>query len=180
MKMIPLDAAYLAECFTLDKNTGALFWKTRPREHFRTQRGWRTFNSQKAGKRADVPGAPGYRCVCVNKVLLRAHRVVFAIANGKAPDEQIDHRAGLNNVPENLRDATNGQNQLNKRGWKNSSSGVKGVYRKGSKFQVKLRALGSRRVYVGTFSKIEDAKEAYAEAVIKYHGEWALGAQISA
>jgi hypothetical protein len=179
LKLIPLDPAYLAECFTLDHDTGAIYWKTRPREHFRTSRGWRTFTSQKAGKRADVAGSPGYRCVCLDKVLLRAHRVAYAMATGKDPTDQIDHknRDGVNNKPMNLREATNGQNQLNKSGWKTSASGIKGVYPKGSKFQVKFRLLGSKRFHVGTFASIDEAKAAYAEAIKQHHGAWAFGAE---
>lgn len=45
------DVAYLRECFDLDCSSGLLTWKVRPREHFRTARGWRTFNAQMAGRR---------------------------------------------------------------------------------------------------------------------------------
>jgi hypothetical protein len=176
MKTIPLDPFYLAECLTLDPETGALYWKVRPREHFRTVRGWRTFNAQKAGKRADVEGAPGYRCVCINKRLLRAHRVVYTLSTGRSPEDQIDHRNrdGGSNNPGNLREATNGQNQLNKSGWKRSASGVKGVYPKRGKFEVKFRLLGGKTIYVGTFATVDEAKIAYGGAVLLAHGEWAF------
>lgn len=43
-----MDKEYLNECFSLVD--GVLFWKERPRSHFKTERGFNTFNAQKVGK----------------------------------------------------------------------------------------------------------------------------------
>lgn len=172
--MIPLpEIDYLRECFELDGSTGALTWKVRPRSHFRTARGWRTFNAQMAGKEAGAISPDGYRLVTINKRLFKAHRIVFSLSNGRAPQGEIDHRDGnpANNAPSNLRDATPSQNQVNKAAWRGRSL-PKGVYAKDAKFVAKLRKIGGETVYLGRFSTVDEAKAAHAAAVAEYHGEF--------
>lgn len=167
------DAAYLRECFDLDFSSGSLTWKVRPREHFRTARGWRTFNAQMAGKEAGAITPEGYRVVAINKRLFKAHRIVFSLAVGCAPEHEIDQRDGnpSNNAPSNLRDATPSQNQVNKAAWRGRSL-PKGVYAKDAKFVAKLRKIGGETVYLGRFSTVDEAKSAHAAAVAKFHGEF--------
>lgn len=58
-----MNKEYLNECFSYCRNTGALTWAARPLDHFKTERGWKTFLSQRAGKMLGVlvtPGMGGY------------------------------------------------------------------------------------------------------------------------
>ncbi len=70
----------------------------------------------------------GYRRVKIDDKTFITHRVIFLMYNNHLP-KCIDHIDGnpLNNKPENLRGATNGQNRRNTQSNKNSSSVYKGV-----------------------------------------------------
>lgn len=79
-------------------------------------------------KEAGSVGNRGYRCVCINYRKYMAHRLIW-IMHGNDPVEMLDHIDGdqLNNRIENLRAATNSQNQRNQKLRKDSTSGIKGV-----------------------------------------------------
>lgn len=168
------SAAYLRECFALDNDTGVLTWRRRPREHFRTARGWRSFNSQIAGKTAGTPATGGYMVISLNKRLYKLHRVIFTIATGAPPQREVDHKDcnPSNNRPCNLRDATPSQNQLNKRAWRRSISGVKCVYERNGRYVVRMRKPGGAAFTVGRFDTLSEARLAHAKAVQEYHGDW--------
>jgi hypothetical protein len=42
---------YLQECFEYNRETGELFWKTRPRHHFKNDGIWKMWNTSHAGKK---------------------------------------------------------------------------------------------------------------------------------
>lgn len=114
---------YLAECLALDVESGRLFWKARPADHFSKPRDHLRFNSTYAGRQADAGTYPtrGYRRVRLSihgrKVDLLAHRAVFALAHGRWPEHEIDHidRDRANNRPANLRDVPHAVNMRNLR-----------------------------------------------------------------
>ncbi len=93
-----------------DYEDGKLYWK------------------DKHEKEAGSVGNRGYRCVCINYRKYMAHRLIW-IMHGNDPVEMLDHIDGdqLNNKIENLRAATNSQNQRNQKLRKDSTSGIKGV-----------------------------------------------------
>lgn len=76
----------------------------------------RTTNGRMAGKTAGSATTKGYIQVEIEGVAFKAHRVVFAMAYGKWPDEDIDHINGdpTDNRPINLREATGQENMANK------------------------------------------------------------------
>lgn len=125
---------YLNECFRYAPETGSLYWRKRPRHHFRTERGWRTFNSQKAGKAAGCPSETKwgwYHKVRLDKRLHNAHRLIWILVNGEIPDGmEIDHQDGdgLNNRLDNLRLVTSSGNKKNRALSRGSVSGYPGVY----------------------------------------------------
>lgn len=99
------------------------------------------------------------------------HRQVL----GADDDLQIDHHDGngLNNRRDNLRQATNTQNQYNRRLTRTSASGVKGVYWHSarSKWKAKIGHDGTE-TYLGSFATLEEAADAYARASRALHGEY--------
>ena len=89
---------------------------------------------------------------------------------------QVDHidGDGLNNRRNNLRICRCSQNQGNARIRKDCSSGVKGVtFRKSKKQWVARIQVNKKRMDLGGYNNLEDAAKAYADASIKYFGEFA-------
>jgi hypothetical protein len=111
--------------------------------------------------------------VALDGTRISAHRIAFAMANGRWAAEQVDHINGarLDNRPANLREATNQQQKWNK--GCHAASGLKGAYptRRGkwcSKIMVDRKA-----IHLGTFPDAESAHRAYTAAAKQLHGEWA-------
>lgn len=129
---ITLD--YLKECLDYDSETGIFRWKSRPPDHFRTNRGWKIFMGRDSGKVVGSPTALGYLQIVISfreifgKHFL-AHRVAWAFVHGEWPSEHIDHKNGVvsDNRISNLRAATNSENMMNARTPSHNTSGVKGV-----------------------------------------------------
>jgi hypothetical protein len=86
----------------------------------------------------------------------------------------VDHinRNGLDCRKENLRIATNSQNNMNRGMFKNNTSGYRGVHRKGNMWRAMIYVSG-KQIRLGTFKNIKDAASAYNAAAIQYHGEFA-------
>jgi len=95
---------------------------------------------------------------------------------GKSPKEGciIDHKNGIkvDHSLTNIREATLSQNQQNKAGYGAYSKGVTWRNRKLCPWQAKIRVNGER-IHLGSFETQEAAAEAYRQAAIKYHGEFA-------
>ena len=99
------------------------------------------------------------------------HRQIMGVCGVK---NQVDHRNGntLDNRKENLRAATNSQNQQNRQKAAGCSSRFKGV----SAYRHKWRAyiqLNGRRTHLGYFGTEEEAAETYARTALKVFGEFA-------
>lgn len=112
-----------------------------------------------------------------NKVT-RMHRLIMARKLGRELllTEFVDHidGNGLNNRRSNLRLVTNAQNQQNSRMRIDNASGYKGVsldVRRG-RWRACIR-IDRKNLHLGMFDTPELAHEAYCEAAIKYHGEFA-------
>jgi hypothetical protein len=73
-----------------------------------------------------------------------AHRLAWLYMTGSHPTNQIDHINGIkiDNSWANLREATNKQNQENRRLSKTNKSGVAGVYKSGCKWRAKITSFG--------------------------------------
>lgn len=81
---------------------------------------------------------------------------------------------GLDNQRTNLRPTTHAQNMFNKRLYRNSTSGFKGVTRRRSdgRWQAQIQANKKHR-HLGYFDAAEDAARAYDAAARELHGEYA-------
>lgn len=96
------------------------------------------------------------------------HRVVYAYVHGLWPDHEIDHINGdrSDNRFPNLRPASPLENARNAGTRGDNSSGYKGVVwegRNGGGWIARIQING-RRIYIGRFSQIEVAAEAYKAA----------------
>jgi len=106
----------------------------------------------------------------------QAHRLAWFYTYGRWPSHEIDHINGVrdDNRLANLREATPSQNQANKAMRSDNTSGIKGVSwdRSRGKWHASINVSG-RMKNLGRFQKIEDAASAYADAAMKFHGEFA-------
>ena len=70
------------------------------------------------------------------------HHAVWAVCNGRFPEQQIDHINGnkQDNRIENLREVSDSENKMNMvYPWKsNAKTGLPGVYKQGSSFRIKV------------------------------------------
>lgn len=121
----------------------------------------------------------GYHKIYIKGENMLASRVVWVLANGGWPENQIDHidNNKLNNHPSNLRDVTNGQNQMSKKRQMTGVSQYIGVtarpYGK-SPWRMQLQhtsATGMRVNIDRTFVTEESAARAYDKYALIYHKE---------
>jgi hypothetical protein len=147
-----------------DLKNGVLYWKvSKPHSKY------------KAGDIAGRKVKDGYMQVCVNRIRILNHQVVFKMFYGYVP-KIIDHIDGniQNNSVQNLRPATTSQNQYNSKISIRNKSGVKGVswYKKTNKWQVRVSVNGKQTNF-GFFDDLELADLVAQEARTKYHGQYA-------
>lgn len=169
MRMRPLpDLELLRSWFSISETDGVLLWKHR-------QDARQAVNKRFAGKPAGTLHSGGYITVRIDGALYFAHRIVWAIANGRDPFPlQVDHRDGKrrNNRPSNLRLATNGQNTAN--------SAPRGTWPKGVAPRsdgvgfVANISIHGKQIYLGSFPSPEQASEAYQKKAAEVHGEYSF------
>jgi hypothetical protein len=74
---------FLRECFSYNYDSGELWWRNRPREHFRSEDRWKFFNTRYAGRTAGSYHNRGYRAVEFTfggtKFGTLSHRVIWAL-----------------------------------------------------------------------------------------------------
>lgn len=119
--------------------------------------------------------ANGYMVTSVEGRTYKVHRLIFLWHHGWMPD-QVDHINGIriDSRIENLRAATIGQNQQNKRLQKNNTSGFKGVFwsDRERRWRASINANG-QRMYFGRHKTLIDAVAACMSARERLHGEFA-------
>lgn len=155
-----LDINYLRDVLDYDKSTGEFKWKKKRK-------------GVKTGVVLGCDNGFGYKRITVSNVSYYAHRLAWFYMHGYFPENQIDHINGIrsDNRIENLREATGSQNEQNKyKAMSNSKSKVLGVswHKKAKKWQVHICTC-RKREYIGLFSNIDDAKEAYLAAKKQKH-----------
>ena len=154
------DIDRLKELLSYDPCTGELSW--------RVQRG-----KCRAGTVITCRNGAGYIVARVDNVLLRAHRIAWAVTNGEWPIHEIDHINGdpSDNRIENLRQANRIQNMHNIKMPVTNKSGLKGVswHSAANKWQAHIRSDG-KNYYLGLFDSKDAAHLAYVEASKKLHG----------
>lgn len=141
----------IKELFRLDPATGKIYWKI-----------WS--GAGKPGKEAGTPDGRGYLIVGANYRSYYVHRIVFLLTYGRWPVGVTDHidQDKTNNKPDNLREATHGENMMNSKVRKDNKSGHRGVYfnNREGKWDAKKRGK-----LLGSFDNKEAAIEARENAL---------------
>jgi len=176
VRILP-DTCLLSQLFDYDKESGWLFWKSRPLSMFVDKRSFNIFNTQFAGERAgSIKRKQSGNCYIEINLLGKstlAHRIVWKLHYGTEPPLIIDHvdGDGTNNKIENLREATIHQNGWNAKKSSRNNSGYKGVSfnTEKNKWRAAIHVNGKTRL-LGYFSSPEEASEAYKKASMELHG----------
>lgn len=115
----------------------------------------------------------GYICAIHKHKIVRQHRLIMGVDDDKSV-RNIDHINGkrYDNRKENLRFATQAENQINRGANKNSKTGVKGVTKIGNKYYSRITYDG-KDITIGIFDNIEDAKIARINKEKELFGEFA-------
>lgn len=114
--------------FTYERDTGKLFWNTRPLSDFKNVRAHNTWNGKLAGKEAGWITDEGYRSIGIDGKDIKAHRIVWFIETGEWPAE-TDHDNGVkdDNRYTNLVDGSHADNMKNQPLRQTNKSGHSGV-----------------------------------------------------
>lgn len=114
----------------------------------------------------------GYRRIMIDGVQYYAHRLAWLYIYGASPTNGIDHINGdpADNRICNLREATQAENNQNKRSKRNGSSKYLGVswYKRTEKWQAHITVNGKQH-FLGCFGTEEEAHSAYCAAKTELH-----------
>lgn len=164
-----LSATQLRRMLSYDPGMGIFKWLVRPYVRSKSRVG-------------DVAGKPtnkGYVTITTKGHRYLAHRLGWLYMTGEWPKALIDHRDldRGNNRWSNLREATKSENMINRGAASNSKTGVKGVNKHSQcNSYCAYICVNYKRIYLGSFKTIPEAKEAYDVAAKKYFGEFARAA----
>jgi len=150
-----LSQKTLKELLYYNPETGIFRWKVR-----RGSRG-------KIGAIAGSIDSKGYRRTGISGYVYATHRLVWFYMNGEWPLDQIDHINGdkMDNRIINLRLVSNLENSKNQRLRSTNTSGFNGVvwHKAGRKWHTSIW-VGGKNIYLGLFSKFDDAVAARRKA----------------
>lgn len=124
-----------------------------------------------AGSKAGSTYNTGYRNISFRGRKYQEHRLVWLAVHGEWPPELIDHVNAnpSDNRPENLRLASQGKNNANR---KNFGKWKKGVCRSKKRFAAAIY-VDKQVIRLGTYTTEDEAHAAYCKAAIQYYGEFA-------
>jgi len=136
-----------------DYSNGNLIWKVNK-------------GRSKKGTIAGSRDTKGYMQLKLNQKVYRLHRLIW-LWHGKELPEQIDHidRNPLNNKIENLRAATQSENQWNT---ERACNGVS-FHKASNKWRARIK-INNKEIYLGVFSDIEQARQVREEAARRRWG----------
>jgi hypothetical protein len=152
----------LQELFRYDN--GVLYWrKSRGGLAAGSEAGWKVSNN--------------YVRIHINKRIYFRHRLIYALLIKDPGDLEIDH---INGIPgddriENLRLADRRSNHYNRSRYSNNTSGHKGVNwdASSSRWRARIRLPNGRSKHLGLFTSLSEAADAYRQAALQLHGEFA-------
>lgn len=151
--------ARIKELLDYDPETGIFRWK-----HSR--------GPNKANEVAGWKHYTGYLYIGFDNQQFKAHRLAWVFIHGCPPAGMLDHidRDIRNNRISNLREASEQQNNQNKRPYRNSRTGVKGIGWSAQSRKWRARIQANGRVHsLGLFSSFEEALQARQTAETALH-----------
>lgn len=155
----------IMEILNYDKETGRFTWITPPKYH-----------PDLAGKEAGSV-VSGYRKIKINGKKYPAHILAWIYMYGEKPTKHIDHINGIStdNRIENLRPASNSENQANKsrKKGKKLSKGVRAL--PSGKYQARI-SYKSKQLTIGTFDTEREAANAYFKRATELYSRFARAA----
>lgn len=171
LTMSDLPHSKLIQILDYDPETGIFTWKFRPMEDFPHSKEWKRWNTRYAGKRAGMLHHSGYRHIDVFKKFYSEHRLAWFYVNGKWPQNDIDHEAGIrsDNRVSGFRDVPELINGKNAAMPITNKSGRIGVcwHKASGKWMAQITDNG-KKIYLGVYASIADAFAVLAEAEIQY------------
>ena len=157
-KTIPFTADQLHELF-IEKDPGVLYWRIRPS-------GRVDINKPAGTIRSD-----GYCRIKIGGQLYCRHRLIWKLSTRHEPPYMIDHIYGVSSGDafSNLQESNDKHNQYKARKRRTNTSGFIGISQRRAKWQARIVVNGERK-YLGSFSNVQDARNAYIDAKDLYHG----------
>lgn len=153
-----LTQEYLKFLFRYDPETG--LWTRRM-----------TIGPRKKGTVAGTFDKQGYVVIQIERRVYKAHRLAFFYMLGRWPQKQVDHQNMIksDNRWENLREATNTQNNGNRKKQLNNTTGHRGVFyhKRNNRWTARVG-----RNYLGSFDNFADAATARNLAAALEFGEF--------
>lgn len=153
----------LLEVLDYESSTGLFRWKLR------------TSGPDRRGKVAGAVTHNGYIQVWVDGRAYLGHRLAWFYVHGVWP-KRIDHKDQnkKHNAIDNLRDVTQSQNMANVGKRASNTTGFKGVswHKQARKYVARIR-LNYRYIYLGLFTRPEDAHAVYCAKAKELFGEFA-------
>lgn len=145
---------------SVDIDTGKIIWRSH----------------KKSSLVGTEPGGPfmGYHRMKIDGKNYLRHRVVFYVAKGYLPSV-VDHRYGSDKGDgiDNLREATQSNNCMNRKRRSAGTSKYKGVCFKRGKWIAQISVDGKVK-HIGSYSEEVEAAKAYDAEAIKHFGDFKL------
>jgi len=163
--MKELTQEYLKSILHYDPDTGIFTWKNRDD----VNKSWNTkYANTIAGSLNN-----GYYQICINRSIIKAHRLAFLYIIGRYPLFEVDHINSIktDNKWKNLREATKSENLQNlKKCRKDNKTGFLGVsfIPNRNKFTANIE-INQKQYYLGLFNTAQEAHESYLKAKRQLH-----------
>jgi hypothetical protein len=163
----PFSQEYLKSVLSYDKMTGLFTWKYRENVPPEVNTRWA---GKLAGKITD-----DYVSICVDGQLFGAHVLAWFYVTGEWP-ETVDHKnlKHNDNKFKNLRAASYGQQNVNRRIRKDNKSGHKGVRWRESRHSWQVRiTINSKEINLGSYKNYDEACAVFDKVYKETWGEFA-------
>lgn len=136
-----------------------------------SKRKWHASQDVKT-KRFYVVGYHPFKVGSGNRRADRMHRIILGLDMDDPRKVDHENHNPLDNRRCNLRICTVLENNRNMRKPRTNTSGFKGVHLEAGRWSARIRFNG-KKLHLGRFDTPQEAFEAYKQAALRYHGEFA-------